>query len=151
MTLRPPRNSRAVASHRVAARAGIGVLASAVALATSGGAALAQTRHHAAASIRLTALDPQYAYAIQVGDTIALRAAVHPRGGGRASGSVRFTADNPYDHGCRSVRVARGDTATCYMAFYSPGRFAVTARYLGPHRETASVTLRFTVVPSTSD
>ncbi|HVC24574.1 MAG TPA: Ig-like domain-containing protein [Acidimicrobiales bacterium] len=102
-------------------------------------------------TIRLTAEDPQYAYGIQVGDTISFRAQVRYRGGGRLSGSVRFTADNPYDRGCHDVRVTRAGGATCFIAFYSPGRYAVTARYTGPHRASASVTLRFPVVPSTND
>lgn len=103
------------------------------------------------ATIRLTATDPQFAYAIQVGDTITFRATVTVRGRSHPTGTVRFTADNPYDHGCPQVRLSRSGSATCYLAFYSPGRFRVTASYVGPRHARASVTLRFAVVPATND
>lgn len=118
---------------------------------TAVGAPAAHRRGHARrAEITLTAVDPNYAYAIQVGDTITLRAVVRDPGRRAATGAVAFSSDNSYDRGCRAVRIQRSD-AVCYMSFYTPGHFSVTARYRGPDRQQAVVTLRFSVVPSTSD
>ncbi len=102
------------------------------------------------AGIRLTAVDPGYAYGIQVGDTVTLTAVVHDPNVSRPVGTVTFRADDRYDH-CPLVRLRRTTTARCYLTFYSPGRFYVTASYEGRDRSVASVTLRFSVVPATND
>lgn len=109
------------------------------------------SRHVRPSSITLAAEDPAYGYGIQVGDTITMRATVHDPNVARPVGTVVFTSDNTYDKGCRSVRLQHVTDATCYMTFYSPGRFHVTARYEGTDHSGASVTLRFSVVPNTSD
>lgn len=102
------------------------------------------------AGIRLTAVDPGYSYGIQVGDTVTLTAVVHDPNVARPVGTVTFRADDRYDH-CPLVRLRRTTTARCYLTFYSPGRFFVTASYKGRDRSVASVTLRFSVVPATND
>ncbi|MCU1492869.1 MAG: hypothetical protein JWO62_633 [Acidimicrobiaceae bacterium] len=101
--------------------------------------------------MRLTAVDPEYAYAIQVGDTITLRAVVHDPNVARPSGTVSFATNNSYDAGCKSVRLRRSTTATCYVTYYAPGGFHVVATYKGDDRSSSTVTLRFQVVPSTND
>lgn len=100
--------------------------------------------------IELTAVDPGYAYGIQVGDTVTFTATVHDPNVARPDGVVTFRADESYDH-CPAVALHGAATATCYLTFYSPGPFSVTARYEGRDRSTASVTLRFSVVPATND
>ncbi len=100
--------------------------------------------------IELTAVDPGYAYGIQVGDTVTFTATVRDPNVARPDGLVTFRADERYDS-CPAVRLHRSTTATCYLTFYSPGAFSVTARYDGRDRSIAAVTLHFTVVPATDD
>jgi len=102
-------------------------------------------------TIELTATDPGYSYAIQVGDTITLLAVVHDPNARAPSGTVSFATNDAYDTGCRAVRLDHSTHATCYVTYYSPGSYRVKATYKGEDRVTATVTLRLKVVPSSDD
>jgi hypothetical protein len=102
-------------------------------------------------SISLTATDPQYSYAIQVGDAITMNATVRDSKEREPNGTVSITSNNNYDKGCPSIHLKHRTKATCYITFYSPGRFSVKATYDGRDGSVASVTLHITVVPSTND
>ena len=101
-------------------------------------------------SILLTARDPAFGDEIQVGDAVTLRAVVHDPNLKEPTGTVYFHADERYDQ-CPPVRLRSRSVATCYLTFYVPGRFSVTASYVGRDRSRATATVRFEVVPNTSD
>ena len=105
-----------------------------------------RTKH---ASIRLTAVDPVSGYGLQVGDTITFTALVRDPNVETATGTVAFSSNDGYET-CPRVAIHR-DRAVCYLTFYSPGSFHVTARYLGRDHVLTSVTLDITVIPNTDD
>jgi len=101
------------------------------------------------ASIRLTAVDPVSGFGLQVGDAITFTALVRDPNVGSATGLVAFSSNNRYD-ACPRVVIHR-NRAACYLTFYSPGTFHVTARYLGRDHVVTRVTLDITVIPNTDD
>jgi hypothetical protein len=107
-------------------------------------------RHLKPSRISLTARDPAFGNEIQVGDAVTFRAVVHDPNLKAPTGTVYFRADERYDR-CAPVRLRRRFVATCYLTFYSPGRFFVTARYVGRDGSNATVTVHFEVIPNTND
>jgi hypothetical protein len=101
-------------------------------------------------TMRLTVTDPQSGYNFQVGDALTMRAVIRDPNRSKPSGTVSFSSDNSYDK-CKTVTLRRETTATCYLTFYSPGRFYVTAKYTGLDHSDAKITIHFSVVPSAND